>query len=84
MERFMFKKMADAHTPAQMRDEINKLRLEEPIVHNAIAWKEVRGLSDEDMYVVVAYSALQSLAAVQQAFLDHLKNSPPPILVHPT
>lgn len=53
--------MEKAKTPDEMRAKISRLRFDNPMVATVMDMADIRGLSAEDRYTVLAYYALREL-----------------------
>jgi hypothetical protein len=76
-----FRPLAEAFKPEDMRAAIERARMESAIVRQALDSCRCRGMSAEDTYTVLAYHALQALAATQRVLHEHLVTQPLPMFV---
>lgn len=67
-----------AATPEEMRAEICRLRMHDPIVRQVMDLADYRGLTAEDRYTTLAYFALKAMIAAHQRALDDAMTRPFP------
>lgn len=66
----------EATTPEQMRNAIEALRRDAPIVYNCMKQADIERMPPEDRYTLLAYQSLIALANVQQALVEATRDRP--------
>lgn len=67
----------------EMRQAIDRARMDSPIIRNALDTAQWKGMSGEDKYVLLAYWALRELETHYRMNMDWLMTQPSPSLVIP-
>lgn len=66
----------EANTPEEMRSEINRLRMHDPLVRQAMDMTDYNGMNAEDKYTVLSYIALKQLNEFKQRQLEFMAAHP--------
>lgn len=67
----------------EMRQAIDRASRDSPLIRNALEAAQRKGMSGEDKYVLLAYSALRELERHYQANMDWLMTQPAPSVFVP-
>jgi hypothetical protein len=67
----------------EMRQVIDRAGRDSSLIHNALTAAQYKGMSGEDKYVLLAYSALRELERHYQANVDWLMTHPQPGIIVP-
>ena len=65
----------------EMRQAIDRASRDSSLIRNALEAAQWKGMSGEDKYVLLAYSALRELERHYQANMDWLMTQPSPAVV---
>lgn len=67
-------KPKEVYTVKDMRDEIQRLRLENVLVYKVMYSADIKNVSEEDRYTALAYYALIDLYNMKEAFIKHIES----------
>jgi hypothetical protein len=67
----------------EMRQVIDRASRDSSLIHNALTAAQYKGMSGEDKYVLLAYSALRELERHYQMNMDWLMLQPSPSIIVP-
>ena len=65
-----------AETPEEMRAEINRMAMHDALTRQVLDMANLRGMSGEDRYTMLAYAALKAKQEGMQRELIAAKNAP--------
>jgi len=68
-------------TPDEIWDDIQAVRLTDPMVHRVMDVQRYMGLDREHTALILAHALLQALHETQQSFSDWIKATPRPVTV---
>lgn len=77
----IYKQLAEAGTPEQMRAAIEEIAIHSPIVHAAMTWAHRDGRNELDTMTFIAYYGLRSLVDTQREYHKILCLTTKPMIV---
>jgi hypothetical protein len=80
----MLEQVKDATTPTEMRAELYRLKHFDPLVRAVFDAADYGGMSTEDRYTLLAYSALKQLSGMKRHLLEDAMLRPSQWMIAPS